>query len=181
MKKTPTATSNINGTRSVEHVAAALAAARSQVKHAKPMPLSASCIVHRDELLAALDQVAQRLPAELDQARGVVGEREELLARARAEASDIVKDGHRRAAALAAEHEVAAIAKAKADQLLATATQDADRMRREVDDYIDKTLARFEIALAEIETAVVRGRDRVRRRSSLEITGEASPDPAVAD
>ena len=56
------------------------------VREAKAMPLSASVLVNRDEVLELISQMQEVLPDEIKQARWIVKDREDLLAKARADA-----------------------------------------------------------------------------------------------
>ncbi|MEX2420628.1 MAG: ATPase, partial [Actinomycetota bacterium] len=56
------------------------------VQAAKTMPLSSSVLVNRDEMLELLRQLREAIPEEVKQARWVVKDREELLAKARQDA-----------------------------------------------------------------------------------------------
>ena len=59
--------------KKLDEIAAAVANARS-------MPMSASCVVNRAELLAMLDEVAAALPDSLSQAQDLLGDREQMVA-----------------------------------------------------------------------------------------------------
>ena len=58
------------------------------VQAAKPMPLSASVLVSREELLDVLDAAVAQLPEEIRQARWLLREREEFMAEQRREAEE---------------------------------------------------------------------------------------------
>lgn len=63
----------------LDEIVAAVEAARS-------MPMSASCVVNRAELLAMLEDVRAALPDSLSQAQQLLGGREQMVEEARAEA-----------------------------------------------------------------------------------------------
>jgi len=60
------------------------------IREAKSMPLSSSALLNREEVLELVLEMRESLPEEIKQARWVVKDREELLAKARAEAEDYV-------------------------------------------------------------------------------------------
>ena len=60
------------------------------VASARPMPLSTSVMVNRDEVLDLLDETMERLPDELRAARWLLKEREEYLAKVKREGEDIL-------------------------------------------------------------------------------------------
>ena len=55
------------------------------VDQARTLPMSASAVVHRGELLGLLDRVRRRLPTALTRAEAGLGDRQEVLAQARSE------------------------------------------------------------------------------------------------
>src|SRR3982751_6681898 len=59
------------------------------IGNARPMPLSASVMVNKDELLELLEEAIDRLPEELRQARWLLKEREEFLAKVQREGDAI--------------------------------------------------------------------------------------------
>ena len=61
------------------------------VRDAKSMPLSSSALMNRDEVLELIEELKSSLPDEIKQARWVVKDREELLAKARRDAEVMVE------------------------------------------------------------------------------------------
>jgi len=141
----------------IDQIGAALESARA-------MPMSASCIVNRGELLAMLDELRRLLPAELHEADAVIGERDAAVEEGRAAAHRIVAEAQAERARLVADTEVAAEARREADRLVAEAAGEAERMRRELDEYLDAKLAHFEIMLQKTMSAVIHGRDKLRQQ-----------------
>ncbi|MCS5664937.1 MAG: hypothetical protein NZ582_03830, partial [Acidimicrobiales bacterium] len=70
---------------------------REQVANARPMPLSASSMVNKDELLGLVDEAITRLPDELRSARWLLKEREEFLSKVRREGDEILELARSRA------------------------------------------------------------------------------------
>ena len=78
---------------------------------------------------------------------------------------------------LVSETEVQAQAEREAGRIIAGAEAEAERMQREIDDYIDAKLANFELVLTKTLEAVARGRDKIAgRRAVEELSGIALPD-----
>ncbi len=133
----------------------------SAVDSARAMPMSASCVVNRAELLAMLGEVREALPGSLAQAEQLLGGREQMVAEAQAEAQRIIESGHAERGSLVSGTEVVRQAQAEADQLLAQARQEAAEIRAEADDYVDSKLANFEVVLSKTIGSVERGRDKL--------------------
>jgi cell division septum initiation protein DivIVA len=120
------------------------------VQEAKSMPLSSSVLVSRDEVLEMIRDMQESLPEEIKQARWIVKDREELLAKARLEGERIVEQAREEQRRMAMKEEVAIRAEQEAAQIRTEAEDKADQMRREAEDYVDAKLAQFEIALRRI-------------------------------
>jgi cell division septum initiation protein DivIVA len=62
------------------------------VRGAKTMPMSASCLVNRAEILDALERILADLPADLEHRDALLSDREAVLAAAREQAERILED-----------------------------------------------------------------------------------------
>jgi hypothetical protein len=133
----------------------------SAVDSARAMPMSASCVVNRAELLAMLEEVREALPGSLAQAEQLLGGRDQMVAEAQAEAQRIIESGHAERGSLVSGTEVVRQAQAEAEQLLAQARQEAAEIRAEADDYVDSKLANFEVVLSKTIDSVERGREKL--------------------
>ncbi len=142
-------------------VQALLERLRVIIETAKPLPLSASVRVDRDELLELLDLALTRLPDELKQARWLLKEREEFLAKSQREADDIVDAARTRAERMVQRTEIVREAERVAQSIVDAAQGRSSQMRHEAEDYIDQKLASFEIVLERTLQVVGRGRERL--------------------
>ena len=145
------------------------------IQEAKSMPLSASVLVNREELLELLETAKAELPEEIKQARWIVKDREELLAKGRRDAESIVERGQQERARLISTQDVVLAARQEAEALVSEAQEQARQMRLEAEDYVDAKLAQYEIALEKTWTElqksigqVRRGRDKLRGVSPAE-------------
>ncbi|MEU3664305.1 cell division initiation protein [Streptomyces sp. NPDC032940] len=133
----------------------------AMVSGARAMPMSASCVVNRAELLSMLEELRAELPGSLAQAEELIGDREQMVAEARQEAERIIESAHAERGSLIAETEVARRSQAEADRILAEARQEAEEVRAEADDYVDSKLANFEVVLTKTLGSVGRGREKL--------------------
>ena len=120
------------------------------VREAKAMPLSSSVLVNRDEVLDLIAEMQEALPDEIKQARWIVKDREDLLAKARADAEVIVEQARAEQLKMARQEAVVARAGEEADRVLGEAEELSRSMRREAEEYVDGKLAQFEIALRRV-------------------------------
>ncbi len=148
----------------------------AHIESARAMPMSASCIINRGQVLAMLDEVRDLIPAEVQRAESLLHDRDDVVEAGRREAEQIIADAHLEQQRLVTETEVQREAVAEAERLLSEADDEVRQMRREVDDYVDTKLANFEIVLNKTLTAVLRGREKLQGRNEMEQLGDARED-----
>ena len=146
------------------------------IDNARAMPMSASCVVNRGEVLAQLDDIRQLLPNEFDEARRVLDDKGAVIAEGHAEAAEIIAAAKEERARMLARTEVMREATKEAEQTRSAAIADAERMRREIDDYVDGKLANFEVVLHKTLQAVEKGRAKISGRHELEALASPQPD-----
>ena len=152
------------------------------VASARPMPLSTSVMVNRDELLDLLDETIERLPDELRAARWLLKEREEYLAKVKREGEDILDQARTRAERMVQRTEVVKASEARARKIVDAATDEAARLKNEVEDFCDQKLASFEIVLERTQTLVAAGRDKLQGTNLLaEAAAAAAAEGPLAD
>lgn len=132
------------------------------IENARPMPLSASSMINKEEVLELLDDAIDRLPDELRAARWLLKERDEFLAKVRREGDDILDQARARAERMVQRTEVVKAAEQRARQIIEAAEAEARRLRHEVEDYCDQKLASFEIVLERTMKMVAAGREKLQ-------------------
>jgi cell division septum initiation protein DivIVA len=168
-------------------VEALLRKAADIVGNARPMPLSASVMVNRDEVLDLLEEAIERLPDEVRAARWLLKEREEFLVKVQREAEDILDAARLRAEGMVQRTEVVRSAHQTARRTVEEADAEGRRLRHEADDYCDHRLAQFEIVLDRTLKTVSAGRARLSAPAlpfdelQPEPPPEVSPPPAFFD
>ncbi|KUL26105.1 ATP synthase F0 subunit B [Streptomyces regalis] len=140
--------------KKLDEIVAAVSGARS-------MPMSASCVVNRADLLSMLEEVREALPGSLAQAQELIGDREQMVEQARQEAERIIHSAHAERGSLISDTEVARRSQAEADRILAEARKEAEEIVAEADDYVDSKLANFEVVLTKTLGSVGRGREKL--------------------
>lgn len=155
------------------------------VEHARAMPMSASCIVNRAEVMTLLEELRALLPEEFDLAEQLLAGRDQVVAEGRDEADQIIAAAHEERMRLVSETEVFAQAQLEAGRIKGEAADEAESMRQQVDAYVDGKLATFEITLNKTLAAVHRGRDKLRGRGEMDPLGslgtETGEIPAIRD
>jgi cell division septum initiation protein DivIVA len=139
---------------------------------APTMPLSSSPRIDRDEIIELLEESLDRIPEELRQARWMLKERQEFVAKTRREADELLEAASVRAERMVQRTEVVRAAEQRARSVMETAEADSRRLRHETEDFLDQRLGSFEILLDKLSKTVNSGRQR------LSIGGE--PDETTA-
>jgi chromosome segregation ATPase len=144
---------------------------REVILNARAMPMSASCVINRAEVLAAIDNVIENLPDEIADAQRVIDTSASKVAEGQETAGRILAEAREHAANLAQHSEIVRVAEQQADQIRAEAEHEAAALRREIDEFIDARMASFESVLHKTASQVRTARARLAERSGLD-TGE---------
>jgi F0F1-type ATP synthase membrane subunit b/b' len=135
---------------------------RDLVESARTMPMSASVLVNREEILGLVDEIFAAMPEEVRHARWLLKERDEFLSQARREAGDIIESARVQAERMVERTEIAREARRVSQKIVDDADGQARRLRLECEDYIDHKLAEFEVVLERTMQAVQNGRERLQ-------------------
>ena len=130
----------------------------SMVSEAWGVPLgNDKCIVEREKALSMIEDIKNRLPAELSEAKRLVSARDEFIGNAKREAESLRRAAEERARQLIDEQEIVRISQAKSSELIANAESRSRELRRVATEYVDDALRRSEeamsSALAELRNA----------------------------
>ena len=116
------------------------------------------CVLEREKVLDLIDEIRENLPTDLEQARTIVEERNEILAKAKQEADEIIIAAQERAKHLVAEDELVISTRHKANEIMAVAESKSKELRRVANDYAEDTIRRLETVIEQAlnETREVR-------------------------
>ena len=131
------------------------------IADAPTMPLSSSPRIDRDEVVELLDEALHRLPDELRQARWMLKERQDFVAKTRREADELLEAARVRAERMVQRTEVVRAAEQRARAVMETADADSRRLKHETEDFLDQRLGSFEILLDKLQKTVNAGRQRL--------------------
>lgn len=148
------------------------------VESARAVPMSRNCMLDRQELLNALEELRAELPSEMRRAANLLEERDKILDAGKREADRIIAEGEQEHARLVSVHEIVVSAEHEANRMITEAREEAQRLRDEVDDYVDTALANFEQFLTKSLASIERGRDKMHalREIGTFSTEEEPPD-----
>jgi cell division septum initiation protein DivIVA len=131
------------------------------VESARNVPMSRNCMIDRGEMIAAMDQLRAELPGELRRAGALLEERDKILDAGRREAERIIREGEQEHARLVSVNEITVSSEHEGARIIGEARAEAQRLRDEVDEYVDTALANFEQFLTRALASIERGRDKM--------------------
>ena len=141
----------------VESLEVAIAA----VEEARSVPLSASCVLNRGEMLQILDKVKVSFPSDLAKAIAVLRDKDQILESAREQADAIIAQAREEVARLVEQTSIVTTARKEAQKIMAEVTAESNASRDEIDEYIDTRLATLEVVLNKTLDVLSKGRDQL--------------------
>jgi hypothetical protein len=132
------------------------------VEAARPVPLSSSSMVNKDEIISVLNDISIRLPDEIRAARWLLKQREDFLSRTQREGDELIDLARARAGQMVQKSEVVKAAEVQARRIIEEAQSEAQRLRLETEDFCDQRLASFEAVLKKTQKVVADGRSKLQ-------------------
>jgi vacuolar-type H+-ATPase subunit H len=134
----------------------------SMVETARSVPMSrTNFMFDRGEMIALLEELRSELPSDLRRAVALLEERDKIIDAGKREADRIIGEGETEHARLVSVNEITVSAEHEGARIVAEARSEAQRLREEVDDYVDTALANFEQFLTRALSSIERGRDKM--------------------
>jgi vacuolar-type H+-ATPase subunit H len=146
------------------------------VEEARGVPLSASCVVHRGEMLEILEGARDVLPSDLAGAEDILARRDQIIEEGRASAESMIATAREDVARMVEQTSIVQSARDEAQRILDEARDVAEDERREVEAYIDGRLATLEVILNKTMEAVARGRERLEGADDKDVLSQLNAD-----
>ena len=153
-----------------------LTTAISMVEEARGVPLSASCVLHRGEILEILDGARAALPNDLEAARKIMASRDALIEEGRLSSEALIASAREEVSRMIEQTAIVSAAREEAQHILDDAHIEADAEREEVEKYIDSRLATLEVILNKTSDAVARGRERLAGAGDKDVLSQLAND-----
>jgi hypothetical protein len=153
-----------------------LNSAITMVEEERSVPLSASCVVHRGEILEILEGAREVLPSDLSTAEGIIAERDRIFEEGRVSAESTIATAREDVARMVEQTAIVQSARDEAQRILDDARDIAAQEREEVEAYIDGRLATLEVILNKTMEAVARGRERLEGANDKDVLSQLAED-----
>ena len=157
---------------SIEKISTAI----TLIEEARGVPLSASCVVHRGEILEILDGAKEALPQDLYRAEDIIAQREKLIEEGRSSSEQMIATAREDVARMIEQTAIVQAARDGAQRILDDARVLAADQRAEVESYIDGRLATLEVILNKTMDAVSGGRERLDGADDKDVLSQLADD-----
>jgi hypothetical protein len=121
------------------------------------IPMGKYTVIDEERVLSIIDQMRISIPEQIESASRVVNQRDKLMAQANEEASRIVDHARQKSQEMTSRDGIVVAAQHQANNLIAQAENEADRVRADADAYVVEVLRELESHLLRTLTVVRNG------------------------
>lgn len=146
------------------------------IEEARGVPLSASCVVHRGEMLEILEGARDLLPANLSEAEKILKKRDQIIEEGQSSAEAMIATAREDVARMVEQTSIVQAARDESKRILDEARDLSAQEREEVEAYIDGRLATLEVILNKTLEAVGRGRERLEGANDKDVLSQLNTD-----
>ena len=143
------------------------------------IPFTSNVVINEDDLYDILDQMRISIPQEIKEAKRTEAERERILSRAHEEANRLVDMAKEKMMSAVDDHEIAGVAKARADEIMAQAQIEAEQLRADANEYVADHLSGLEEHLLQLLTIVRNGLRHIQETSSPPVAGKLPREEGI--
>jgi cell division septum initiation protein DivIVA len=138
--------------------------------------MTSGAVVDRDECLLIIDQMQVAIPQQIAEARRILEERDELIARAEQEASMIRERAQEEAESLVDERGLVEEARARSAAIDEEAKRNAETTMRGADEYAIRVLGELEDQLIALQSTIRNGLEVLQQDGRMaRLASEAHP------
>jgi vacuolar-type H+-ATPase subunit H len=148
----------------------------AMIEEARGVPLSASCVVHRGEMLEILQSARDFLPVDFLTAESILNDRDQIIDEGRSSAEAMIATTREDVSRMIEQTSIVQAARDEAQRILEDARTVAEEERHEVEAYIDARLATLEVILNKTLDAVARGRERLEGAGDNDVLSQLNSD-----
>ncbi len=133
-----------------------------KIDSCRTIPFWGRGIIDKEEILDLLQEMKNKFPEEMKQAKWVKEERQRIISDAQKEASAMIKATEEKIAAMVNEHDITQQAYSKANQIIDSAQQNSREIRLGANQYADDVLRALEEELVKTADAIRANRNNNR-------------------
>ncbi len=123
----------------------------------RSVPFTHSVIVDEDRMLDIIDQMRVSIPEEIKKAQQLLAQRDRILAQSQEEANRTLQLAREKSEQLVERDGIAQAAHARSEQIIAQGRAEAEKQKRDADDYVLDTLQNLELEMERVIAQVRNG------------------------
>ena len=127
------------------------------LNQSRPFLFTHNVLIDEDRMLDIIDQMRMAVPDEVKKAQQLMAQRDRILAQAQEEANRTIAIAREKSDQLVERDAIVQAAQARADQLIAQAHLDAEKTRKDADQYVLDSLTRLAVEMDRLLTQVRNG------------------------
>lgn len=104
-----------------------------------PIPITPWVIVHHEKLVDLQDKIRASIPAEIQEAHGIIKRRDEILIEAQNKASQLLSDAKREAQHLLSESELLKAVQTEAERIRNQVIEDCEKIKKQAQEEAERT------------------------------------------
>jgi hypothetical protein len=154
------------------------------VNDSRRLPMTSGAVVNKEECLLIIDQMQVAIPQQIAEARRILEERDEIIARAEQEARMILERAQEEAKLLVDERGLVEEARARSLAIDEEAKRNAEKTMRGADEYAIRVLGELEDQLIALQSTIRNGLEVLQQDGRMaRLASEVGPEdvPAVRD
>lgn len=144
----------------------------------RPIPLTHNVIVDEDRMLDLIDQMRVAIPEEVKKAQQVLSQRDRIMAQSQEEANRTLTLAREKSEGLVDQSSIVEAARIRVKEIEAEALRDAERTRREADNYVIDTLSQLE---EQLERSLNQARNGILALKNVSISPDAFTDDSQGE
>lgn len=112
------------------------------------------CIIEREKAIEIINDIKANLPSSIAEAQRLVTARDEFIGNAKREAEALRKSAEEKARSLIEEQEIVRIARARSEEMIASAEQKSAELKRAAGSYVEEIMRQTEESMAQALSVV---------------------------
>lgn len=142
------------------------------IVESKHVPLTNNIIVEEGKLIDILEAMRVSIPEEIQRSKHVIAQRDQIIAQAREEYDRTIESAKEKSQQLISSSEITKDATRRAEQILTSAHNEAEMIRREADKYTLESLKRLEVEMERSINQVRNGIRKIQQEQGLDPDAE---------
>ncbi|MDR0914405.1 MAG: ATPase [Oscillospiraceae bacterium] len=139
---------------------------QDMVHEAKVMPfMGGKILLEPERILDLLEEIHDNMPLEVQQAKSIVHERNQILAEAKREGEDIIRNAEERRKNLIKQSDIVHQATLQANEIIADSKQKTTDMRRAANDYVENLMKHIDDSITEHLNELRKTRASIKQQS----------------